>query len=1028
MKNLLIILLLFSTCFTFGQEISVTGTVTDKTTGEPLPGVNILISGTSIGTVTDLDGNYQISAPQDGTLKFSYVGYLPEDIMVNNKTVIDVLLSPDLKQLDEVIVIGYGQIKKSDLTGSVSTVSVDNASESGVTSVNKMLQGRAAGVNVKTNSGVPGGAVQITIRGSGSMSASTQPLYVIDGIIIDASSEDITGSDLTESDPMSFLSPEDIESIEILKDASATAIYGSRGANGVVLIQTKGGKVGNMNLDYSFNYGFTQIAKTLDLMDGPTYARYENDMAALAGEELPFDGRNESHPLPDSVNWIDWHDEMYGTGTSMQHRLSLSGGDEKSTYFAAFGMLTSDGIIESTGFDKFDFRTNFTKKLSDRVTVRTNFSGAYLTNNLTVGTDQFGGNKSMVGSILRTSPILNDYLDDDSQSEMDMLGENNPYAWRDQHSDESIQKTFNTKFDVDIKIFEWLTYESRLGVNYRIKNRRLYYGKNLNRGAPSGYARMYNWENGHYVFDNLLQFNKSLMNHTFLGTLGVTYDSKINNQSQFESIDFIDDFLGANYMDAATTTTIVSDFKSEVTYASALFRLNYGYKNKLNVTVTGRADGSSKFAEGNQWGYFPSLAGAYKLHKENFLKNSDILSMFKVRAGWGQVGNSSSPAYATKDQFFHELDVSIKGIVGLWDASNLNNSGLTWETSEQTNLGLDLGFFKNRLMFILDVYNKTTKNQLQNLAVGLNSGFDRQWVNAGTVNNKGLEFTTDIVVLDKTFKMQVGGNFALNMNKVVDVGEMYLPDELGRIKYMGNDIGGNNEVKLPVNAFIEGHPVGVFWGFKTDGILQDTAVMFGNVIAPGNIKIVDVSGPEGSPDGVIDSYDYTIIGDPNPDFTYGFYGSMSYKGIALDFQFSGAQGMDVFNATAIRLEDHNNSGNKLTRAYTEAWSPENPTGTYPTLQLDESVYGPKYTDRWIEDASFLKLNYVTLSYTAKFKDSAIINKCKFYVTGNTLLTFTKYSGYDPEVNSFTSDPLRRGIDFNSFPAVRSVLFGLNVTF
>ena len=1017
------------------EEVNITGTVTDANSGVTLPGVNIVVAGTTTGAVTDLNGAFSITATQGATLSFSFISYLEETVVVGTQTIIDVKLIPDITQMEEVVVVGYGKMNKSDLTGSVTSVSVNNVTESGVTSVNQLLQGRAAGVDVMTNSGVPGGNVTVTIRGVGSMSASTQPLYVIDGIVMDGTDSDITDREMTPTNPMAFLSSDDIESIEILKDASATAIYGSRGANGVILISTKKGVKGGMKFDYSGNVTFTRVAKKMDVMDGPTFARYQNDIAKLDGDSLlPFDGRDEDHPLPDSVLWVDWQDETYGTGFSQKHRISLSGGDDVSRVFASFGYNDGTGIIESTGFKKYDFRTNYSRKLSDRVNFGTNVSGSYLETDMTTGPDKFGGKKTMVGQILGSNPLVGDYVDEDGELDPDQLEENNPIAWMDNYMDQTREYATVLKFNLDIKLLDWLSFKSRAGINYRMKERSRYWGRGLNQGNVSGgRLTINNWSNYHYVLDNLLFVKKRIGKHKVNGTLGITYDHKLNQTRSIYAEGFIDDIAGIDAPHASAYNLLSGSSKVPVTYASALFRINYVY-DKISTTITGRADGSSKLSPGRQWGFFPSAAVAYRLHKEDFIKNIGSISNLKIRVGWGQVGNSSNSPYSTVDHHNYTLATDdLNNPVVLLSAGSRGFEALTWEKSQQTNVGVDFGLWRNRLTLTVDAYRKVTKDQLQTLSLPASAGFGSTWTNEGEVENKGFEVEANGVLADGNFKASIGGNFALNRNKILKL--KFAPDDFGRAYYVGKQIGLSSDTKSFINVFMEGQPVGAFFGYKTDGIIQDSVeaaeapLFYGARLEEGNIKFVDVRNRESDTVANVNVDDMSVIGNPNADFIYGFNGSIGYKNLTLDFQFNGVFGRDIYNVTAGRLENHlSSSRNKSTKSYTEAWTPENPSNTYPRLDFQASTWAPIFTDRWVEDASYLRLSHITLSYIQPIKKVPLIDKMKLYATASNLFTITKYSGNNPESNSFSWDFKRRGLDFNSFPVVRSFIFGINVTF
>ncbi len=1027
-KSLLIFVLTLLSVYGFSQSKSIIGTVTDCEDASPLVGVSVFIKGTTTGTATDTNGNFLLDVEVGQTIVFSFIGMTDQEAIVTEKNAYIIELCANQVSLDEYVVIGYGSVRKSDLTGSVTSVKVKNAESSGSTAVNDFLQGRAAGVNVKTNSGVPGGSVSINIRGVGSMSASSQPLYVIDGNIIDGTSGDISDEDLTETNPMAFLSPEDIESIEILKDASATAIYGSRGANGVVLITTKSGEENGFKIEYNTSASYANPTKKLAVMDGETYAHYRNDLAAIADEA-------EVYTNFDSISSIDWQKEMMQTAISKKHRLAISGGQNGSKYYVSFGYNSSDGIITSTGFKKYDFRSNITHKISNRIKLNSNISGSLVENNLTVGTDFYGGDKSMIGSILNTKPILNDFFDTEGNFDVEMMDINNPYAWRDGYLDKTNEKTFVAKFSLDFEITDWLKYTARVGLDYRAKERNRYWGRELYKGERSdGYAQSFDWDNLHYVTDHLFFFKHRIKKHRFNATLGFTYDEKLMKYNKYEALGFVDDFSGYDAMHGGATQVITFTKKTPTSYASSLFRINYSFKNKISATVTGRADGSSKFAPGNQWGFFPSTAIAYRLTEEEFMRKFKSISSLKFRLGWGQVGSSSSPAYATINRINYVLGSDDNGnTITTLRPSTMGNPDLTWETSQQSNLGLDLEMWKGKLTMTFDAYYKTTKDQLQNLALPGSSGYSSMWVNLGLVENKGAEFSFDYLVFKDKFSFSIGGNIAFNRNKIMEIGRT--ADDLGRVFYLGDKLGGNDEIKAPVNVFMEGEAVGAFWGYQTDGILQDAAdaasapTFYGLQLAEGNIKFKDISGANGLPDGNIDGYDKTIIGDPNPDFIYGLNMNFAYKSFNLNMLFQGVQGRDLFNANYARLWNHERSStNKLEESYLDAWTADNPSNTFPRIDYNAVTFNSVFTDRFVEDASYFKLSTISLSYNFNVKKMNAIEGIKVYASAHNVFTITNYEGFDPEADSFANNPMLSGIDFNSYPAVRTIMFGLNVTF
>jgi TonB-linked SusC/RagA family outer membrane protein len=992
-KIILGFVLLFTVAAVFAQQVSISGT---------------------IGTISDFDGLYQFKASSsDAVLVYSFIGFVNQQIPVAGKSQINVVMAEEVTGLDEVVVVGYGEMRKSDLTGSVASVSVDNATESGAPSVDQLLQGRVTGVSVKSPSGVPGGAVQVNIRGVGSMSASSQPLYVIDGMILDQG-EDQQSDDsqigVTVSNPLAFLSPEDIERMEILKDASATAIYGARGANGVILITTKKGKKDGV-VNYSNSFAFADVIKYQDMLSGEEYAAYRNELNEIQGED--------PYAVEDAViEGVDWQKKFFKPTFTQKHRLSVSKNDDNSAMFMSGGYLSSEGIIENTGFERIDFRMNSSKDITDRLELISNFNVSRLENDMTVGTTSLGSNRSMIGSIIYAAPLYNEFEDESGEFQEDLT--NSPTAWFDAHSDNSIEYTAVSKLALKYKISKSFNFEGRFGVDYKNKSRKRYFGQGITKGDQyKGLAENYYTENFHWVSDFLIKYNKKFGAHRVNAMVGATADQKLQHKSKLLSTGFIeDDYTKAENMNAGVNQAIEYTDDFNVKYMSALFRANYAYKN-VNVTVTGRQDFSNKLGEGQKGSFFPSFATAYRLSEERFIKDLGFISNLKLRAGWGQVGNSAVPPYATIDRLkFVKSAGADGGLVTEVALDQKGNPNLTWETSQQTNVGLDLGFINNRFTLSVDAYDKRTKDQLQRVELPASSGFEYQWQNIGEVQNRGLEFGLNAnVVNGKDFNVSIGGNISFNRNEIIDLGDR---------EYFGSRLGGAEELAQPINVFRVGESVGAFLGYATDGIIQtEEEALSGPTFEKATPEAGDVKFVDQNRDEDVNGQDLVIIGDPNPDFTYGFNAEFSYKRVSLSALFTGVQGRDVFNANRAFMENFDTEAkNKYAPAYRNAWRADAPSTEYPRIGYYKTAV---YTDRWVEDASYLRLSNVTLSYTIKPKNF-IFENMKVYVTGTNLFTFTDYTGFDPEVDSFPNDPKLVGIDLNSFPAIQSVLFGLNVTF
>jgi len=1025
------------------QQRSISGKVTDSS-GQPLPGVTVVLRGTTHGIITNGDGEYTLTnISDDAVLQFSFVGMKTQEISVSGKTIIDVIMVEETIGVDEVVVVGYGEMRRSDLTGSLSSVNVENSDKTGMSTVNQLLQGRAVGVEVKSNNGIPGAPSSIYIRGRSSMSTNSQPLFVIDNIIMDETSEELDGDNnlgIGNLNPFRNISPEDIESMEILKDASATAIYGARGANGVILITTKQGKSGKDRVTLSSSMGFSKVIKKLNVLSAYDYAQYVNELDGLTDRpDTAYNYFDENGVLvADSLITKDWQDEFFETGFQQNTRISISGGNNQSKHYFSVGYLTNSAVIPKVGFEKADIRLNHELKVRDWLLIKSNVTTSHSDTEFTSGTPRSTG-LSMLASLYQTRPVLNTIVrKDGSVDDFDNYAMPLPYDWINNSQDETSQQSILANFEGIATLSKIFKFRTSIGYNYMNSRRKIYYGVRLYQGKPDGRGIHIDQTSSSYTWDNLLMFDKKFNDkHRVSGTIGVTYYTNKGYGSNISSTGFIDDLQMSDALQAGANQSINSTTENQYTYLSGLFRINYAFRNKLLITSTGRYDGVSKFAKGNQWGFFPSFATAYNLDREQFMRDLPFISRTKIRIGWGQVGNSSSPPYATKSLYDYRQSVNDEGKqVTTLVAATKGNPYLTWEHSEQGNLGLDLGLFDQRILLTTDVYHKVTKRQLQLISLPASSGFSNQWVNLGEVQNEGIEFDLNLNILRTSdWNISFGGNISINRNKILKIG--LAPDEFGQVKYMGGMIASNRPLTTSANVFMEGKPIGLFWGYKTDGIIQegdeDVPTFSGISLAPGDIKFVDrvslsEDGVPDDPDGDVTPIDMTVIGDPNPDFTYGFSGEVSWKKISLNFLFNGVQGNDILNATISDISDMTNSivgSNRYAPAYLNAWRPDKPSNTYPRILSNNAALYGIVTDRNIEDGSYLKLSQVTINY--QINPKKFINQLEIYFTGQNLLYFTKYNGYSPEIpSSWANDVI--GVDKNSFPDVRSYMLGLKIDF
>lgn len=1040
-RKIIVIQCLLLACILASAQIKISGKVLDDT-NQPLPGVNIHELGTKNGTITDKQGKYVLKVTDSNSRVIaSFIGLKSKTQTVGKLNIIDFTLESDSKQLNEVVSIGYGTMRKSDLTGSISSVKVKDVETTPVVSVDQLIKGKSSGVYVNTASAEPGGVSTVRIRGVNSLSADNEPLYVIDGIAMDnvGSNTDSFGKGgVQSSNPLSYLSPQDILNIEILKDASATAIYGSRGSNGVVLITTKTGQIGKVKVNLTASTSVSTIRKRIDMLSGPDFARYRNEVV-LNGGLQPIYGLTET-TKPDNLQWKNWQDEILQTGISENSRLSVSGGSNTSNFYLSLGFDNNEGIIKNTNFTKGDVRFNYNADLSSKIKMSLGLSNAIVGTQMTQTTGTGGGtNQSAIRSMISKSPITT-YITNATASDaiLDL-----PIAWVNDYKDDNSENVFSGKLGLSYQISKIFKYELKASYNSKLSERYRYYSKTLSYGANGGAAGYTSFNYSSYNLDNLINFNYKINKKNLVsGVVGVTYSSSEYRTKSSAVSGFPDDLLGYEQYGSATVMGPLNMDHSIVLLNSYLARFNYTISDRYLFTLSGRVDGSSKFAKGHRYGTFPAAAFAWRIKEEPFMKNNELFSNLKLRLGWGQTGNQGISAYATQAKygypyttFYPYGTVNTLGLP-LW---SLANTSLTWETSEQYNAGVDIGFLGNRLNFNIDVYSKVNSDMLIKKDLPASAGLvnGNTIVNFGSLSNKGVDLTINAIIFDKKFKWTVDGNISLYRNKILNLGVPV--SEYGYVQYMGAKVHTIGDLQQPVNTFVEGKAAGIFWGYKTLGVFQNQAQIdaftaqntkstdmgkyyFNRAAKPGDIIYQDTNH-----DGIISTADYSQIGDPNPDFTWGFNTNLSYENWSLALNFVGVQGKDVFNAN-LNTENQLTGGywNVRQAAWDGRWRGEGTSNYYPVVSTSTIVN--VISDRLVEDASYLRLANVTLSYMFKFKNTALIKDTKIFVTGNNLLTLTKYSGFDPEVDSFVGDPLRVGIDNNSYPSSKSIIFGINVNF
>ena len=1023
-------------------QTAVSGRITDKN-GESVIGATILVKGTTTGTSSDAEGRYKIVIPAaaEKTLQVSYLGYKPQEIAVGTRTRIDIELESDEAQIEEVVVVGYGTLRKSDVTGAVTSVKIDKNEAAQVASFDKLLQGHAAGVQVTTGNAAPGGAVSVKIRGTSSFNGTGEPLYVVDGIILNPSSQDVknplgsTGQEAQNA--LASISPQDIASMEILKDASATAIYGSMGANGVVLITTKQGTSDTPRIEFSTMVDISTPRKHIDVLDLDQFLAYSDDV----GVSLDI---KEGEVLEAR----DWQDYTMRNAVSINTRVSVSGRSDKSNYYLAGGYLDNNGIIRNTNVRQYDFRANFDHRIAKFVKVGTKTTVSNRKNQMTQGTEPGGTQNatratSMIRQMLGSKPYVTTSGED--------LGDEEDYKgtdlWLNSYEDGSDEFRLSGSLYADIRLTKWLSFKTTFGTDYRNKNRTRFYGQYLDNGlnGRAGFSELVAFR---YNVDNMFNINKSFKGgHRIDAVLGISVNSAENHNSTINAQDFPDypalEFRSDAISNAKTQVPGYSEDAS--TLMSYIARMVYSYKDRYVLTATFRADGSSKFSKENRFSYFPSFSAAWRMSEEKFMKNLNFISNLKLRAGWGMVGNQGLSPYQTLTTYSSmytadpnsDYSVSPDGqfVIGI-KPSIMSNRELKWETTEQYNVGLDLGLLDNRLNMTLDLYYKNTKDLLQQISIPPSTGFSSMWINRGNIENRGVEFSVDAYPVDNAdFTWNVNANISFNRNKIGSIG---LPaashGNIFASAFEGEEISNTSDYfKMPANIFIEGRPAGLFYGFRTNGIVTQEAIDKGLVptyrgqqLQPGDIWYLDTDGS-----GNVDDMDKEVIGDPNPSFTYGFSTSFRWKSLSLSMMFDGVYGNQIANGNLLPETNTSPTGNTLhnvrTEAYLGAWSESNQDARYPRLNRTAGQT-KDFTDRILENGSYMRLSAVTLSYQFNFKRTSVVKNLGLSFTVRNAFTWSSYSGWDPEVSSFTNNALKVGVDWSSYPSSRAYVCGITMTF
>jgi len=970
-------------------EVQITGTVTDDL-GQPLPGVNVLVKGTTMGTTADAEGKFSLSvADENSVLVFSFIGFISQEVQVGQRTNIAVQMMPDITSLSEVVVVGYGEMKKSDVTGSLSSVKGEELNAYPATNMMQSLSGRATGVQISQNTGAPGAAISVRVRGTNSVQGNNEPLYVVDGF--------------PYSGNPTLLNNADIESIEILKDASATAIYGSRGANGVVLITTKRGKAGKTTVDYDGYYGVQKIRKKIDMMNAQEYAQFYNEQAANDGLAPHF--------TQDQINSFgkgtDWQDVALRTAAIQNHTVTVNGGGESTRFSISGSNFNQDGIIKGSNYIRNSLRANLSSDISkkfklDLSTILTRIDS----DRKNSGQGNRGG--SLISAMLSGYPTIPTYNDDGTYTNLAQAyswGSNvitNPLNFIEQQSDKIRSNKVLANGAITYKILDGLSFKVSGGIENTDDRNDLYTTKKF--VNSTGSATVNTTQSSSVLNENTLSYVKEFNNHSISAVAGFTYQKYQQTTLNASGSGFVSDIQQSFDIGAAATQGVPSSSFMQWSLLSYLARVNYAFKGKYLATVSFRSDGSSRYTDGQKWGSFPSASLAWRVSDEAFMENIRAISNLKIRGGYGETGSTAIDPYSTLNQLFSSKVVFGDALTTGYSPGVRLAGPLKWETTAQTDIGIDLGLFENRVNFSADFYVKNTRDLLNKVPLASSLGYTYTIQNVGKVQNKGIELMASGVVLEGPFRWDVSANISFNRNKVVKL-------------YGGNDVLGDAidiaAINDNINILREGKPLGSFFGYVEKG--------YDNT---GRITYEDFNN-----NGIRDIGDKQIIGNPNPNFIYGFNSTMSYKNFELNIFIQGSQGNDIFNVSAVgQTLDFGQGLNMPRDVYENHWTPENTTAKYPVISRSSQT---QVSNRFVEDGSYMRFKNIQLSYNLPVSVLELkwLRKAQIYVSGQNLITITGYSWYDPEINSYGgSNSIRLGIDHYSYPTAKTMTVGMRLGF
>ena len=1030
------LLTLILTINLYAQNTTLKGVIVDET-DTPLIGATVQVKGTSTGSITDFDGNYTIKANKGAVITFSYIGYKTQEIKFTGQPTVNIKMVPDNQTLDEVVVVGYGTMKRSDLTGSVASIAAKDVEGFKTSSVAGALGGQIAGVQITSTDGTPGAGFSINIRGVGTLTGDSSPLYIVDGF---------------EVDDIDYLSNSDIESIEILKDASSSAIYGARAANGVVLISTKSGKIGKPIINYNGSASYRKISKKLDVLSPYEFVKLQGEVNSKYSDSYFKTGNDDNgnpyryQSLDDyiGVSGVNWQDETFNPTWSQDHSLSIMGGTEDTKYNASFSRYIENGIFKNSGFNKTTGKFRLDQKLSKSLSF--NFTVNYaLTNREGVGTSGDSGRFNMLAQILSARPtgglkltdeeLLASAIDPEMLESGESLAQVNPVKQTESVTNNKRAEMWAGNASATWQIIKGLTFKTSGTYNTTNNRTDIFYkdgSKEAYRNGQKPYGRTQMGRDVRWTNSNNLTWKQKVKKHNYDIMLGHEVSFKSTEYLLGEAMDFPFDNLGNDYLGLGATPSRVESSYSEKTLLSFFARGNYNYDNRYLFTATVRADGSTVFSNKNKWGFFPSFSAAWRVSEEAFMKDVEWVSNFKVRLGWGIVGNNRISNYLSMDLSEANKYGIGNNTVTVLTPKQLKNANLKWEGASSVNLGVDLGFFDNRLNVTADFFIKDTKDLLLAQSLAHVTGFDSQMQNIGKIQNKGIELSfnsTNIQTRNFTWQTNFNISFIKNTLKGLASG----------VESMYARSGFDSNFTAYDYIATVGQSLGLIYGYEFDGIYQSSDfyttpdnqlilkegitnnARYGTV-KPGVVKYKDQDG-----DGIITTNDRTVIGNAMPKWYGGITNTFNYKGIDFSFMFQFNYGNDIYNATRLYATQSRSGRRNMLAEVADRWSPTNASNKVPSQ--DGYIVNDVYS-RFIEDGSFLRLKNITLGYTLphKWTRKFHASKLRIYATGQNLFCISGYSGYDPEVNSASSNPMTPGLDWGAYPKSRVFTFGIDLQF